>query len=345
MPEDLSDYSHHELIFEVLRRWERLIAAVPQESGWMSVLVARSGVSFRALNRARRTRNKLAHPGTGAPGLVSRQEILRTLDIIKQAERGLNIVKGRQSSESDSSPAADRDTATSPTGQPIVGDAVDTVAAERDNDRKAKSGQSGDTEERAAIPRSRRKPRRPSPHKVRKQPSPRVPSAGKRASGKRASRTNTSSDNRDEPSNPSRARPSSGAPSHEASREWASRFVRAWAQLKDSAIKWQLRWSRFWRIAAPVGFGLVIGGVILSIAALMIIVVKAYGIAGLLALPLILLLVFVLLWLLLYIVAFSSFVYAIVLFVHHESLKAVLFIWLGLIVGASAEAVRGKMYG
>jgi hypothetical protein len=88
--------SDHELGADVLRRWERLCGMVSQEHGWLGVLAERSGIPFRALDRARRTRNRIAHPDARQQA-VPRDELLQALDIIGRTERKLNTASAAPS--------------------------------------------------------------------------------------------------------------------------------------------------------------------------------------------------------------------------------------------------------
>lgn len=91
MARNWSSCSNHELSLAVLKRWERLRGEVSQERGWLQVLADESGVSYRALDRVRHTRNRIAHPDPDTERTVSRDDLLRALEIIKDAECGLGI--------------------------------------------------------------------------------------------------------------------------------------------------------------------------------------------------------------------------------------------------------------
>lgn len=85
----LSDSSDEELTVEILRRWHGLRQAVPQKTGWLRKLSELSGTPFRTLDWVRRTRNRLAHPGSETRHLVSRQELIRALGVLDRAERNV----------------------------------------------------------------------------------------------------------------------------------------------------------------------------------------------------------------------------------------------------------------
>lgn len=90
-----------------------------------------------------------------------------------------------------------------------------------------------------------------------------------------------------------------------------------------------------WKLLLGTGIAMILAVVLLA----------NYGIVGLVALPFVVALALLLLWVLLYVGAFASLIYSIVLFAQQEYLKAFLFLWLFVILGAIAEFVRQAVLG
>jgi hypothetical protein len=155
-----SGRTDNELIVDVLHGWERLCGNVPhQRDGWLGELADRSRMPFRALDRARRTRNRIAHPEPGNPRAVERTELLRALDIIGEAERNLAAPAPARKGAASKGAARKAAAPTSPSaGQRPRGDAGRSArpskrgAGAQPATRTPRSG-------RAGTPKQRAKPR------------------------------------------------------------------------------------------------------------------------------------------------------------------------------------------
>jgi hypothetical protein len=69
----------------LLAEWEGLVARVPAGEDPLRWLSNESGIQFRALDFARRTRNRVAHPDTPLPA----DDIGRALEVVKRARQAL----------------------------------------------------------------------------------------------------------------------------------------------------------------------------------------------------------------------------------------------------------------